>query len=97
MLCPRLLFDKSLVPAPCFVLDAPRLAANAAVLDTVQRRTGAKILLALKAFAAFAAFPLLSTALCGACARALLTKHVLDAKNSAEKFTPLQLPGQMKK
>ncbi|BAV92152.1 carboxynorspermidine decarboxylase [Candidatus Desulfovibrio trichonymphae] len=60
MLCPRLLFDKNLVPAPCFVLDASRLAANAAVLDTVQRRTGAKILLALKAFAAFAAFPLLS-------------------------------------
>ncbi|MDR3357562.1 MAG: carboxynorspermidine decarboxylase [Desulfovibrio sp.] len=55
-----LLFDKELVPSPCFVLDAPRLAANAAVLDRVQRRTGAKILLALKAYAAFATFPLLS-------------------------------------
>ncbi|MDR2743893.1 MAG: carboxynorspermidine decarboxylase [Desulfovibrio sp.] len=55
-----LLFDKGRVPSPCFVLDAPRLAANAAALDTVQRRTGAKILLALKAYAAFATFPLLS-------------------------------------
>jgi carboxynorspermidine decarboxylase len=56
----NLLFDRTRVPSPCFVLDAPRLAANVAVLDTVQRRTGVKILLALKAYAAFASFPLLS-------------------------------------
>ncbi|MDR3319958.1 MAG: carboxynorspermidine decarboxylase [Desulfovibrio sp.] len=55
-----LLFDGTRVPSPCFALDAPRLAANAAVLDTVQRRTGVKILLALKAYAAFVTFPLLS-------------------------------------
>ncbi|MDR2572846.1 MAG: carboxynorspermidine decarboxylase [Desulfovibrio sp.] len=54
------LFDKERVPSPCFVLDGPRLADNAAVLDTVQRRTGVKVLLALKAYAAFATFPLLS-------------------------------------
>ncbi|MDR2054260.1 MAG: carboxynorspermidine decarboxylase [Desulfovibrio sp.] len=60
MTCGGLLFDQGRVPSPCFVLDAPRLAANAAALDAVQRRTGAKILLALKAYAAFATFPLLS-------------------------------------
>ena len=41
------------VPSPCFVLDEPRLAANAAILDQVQRRTGARILLALKGYAAW--------------------------------------------
>ena len=39
------------LPSPCFVVDEAVLAANAAVLDGVQRRTGAKILLALKGFA----------------------------------------------
>ncbi|MDR1777628.1 MAG: carboxynorspermidine decarboxylase [Desulfovibrio sp.] len=56
----KLLFDPGRTPSPCFVLDAPRLAANAAVLDDVQRRTGVKILLALKAYAAFATFGMLS-------------------------------------
>ena len=52
--------DETPVPSPCFVLDEARLAANAAILDEVQRRTGAKILLALKGYAAWATFPLLS-------------------------------------
>lgn len=56
------------VPTPCFVVDEGRLAANLAVLDAVQQATGAKILLALKAFAMFAAFPLLRAVLKGVCA-----------------------------
>lgn len=52
--------ERDTVPSPCFVLDASRLEANAAILDEVQRRTGAKILLALKGYAAWATFPLLS-------------------------------------
>ncbi len=52
-------------PTPCFVTDLQRLRANAAVLDTVQRRTGAKILLALKAFAQWSVFPTLSRAQSG--------------------------------
>ena len=56
------------LPTPCFVVDEARLAANLAVLDDVQRRTGANILLALKGFAMFSVFPLLSTVLRGTCA-----------------------------
>ena len=44
------------------MLDEARLAANAAILDSVQQRTGARILLALKGFAAWDSFPLLSRA-----------------------------------
>ena len=44
------------------MLDEARLAANAAILDSVQQRTGAKILLALKGFAAWDSFFLLSRA-----------------------------------
>jgi carboxynorspermidine decarboxylase len=56
------------LPTPCFVVDEARLAANLAVLNRVQERTGAKILLALKGFAMFSVFPLLRRTLHGVCA-----------------------------
>lgn len=52
----QLLQDAARVPSPCFVIDAPRLAANAAILRDVQERSGARILLALKGFAAWGIF-----------------------------------------
>ncbi|MDR1686308.1 MAG: carboxynorspermidine decarboxylase [Desulfovibrio sp.] len=56
------------LPSPCFVVDEDALAANLAVLDGVRQRSGARILLALKAFAAFSVFPLLRRSLDGVCA-----------------------------
>ncbi len=47
-------------PSPCFVLDEAALRGNVATLDSIQRRTGAKILLALKGFAMWDVFPLVS-------------------------------------
>ncbi len=52
-------------PSPCFVTDLARLRANAAILDGVQQKTGAKILLALKCFSQWQAFPVLSRAMRG--------------------------------
>jgi carboxynorspermidine decarboxylase len=49
-------------------VDEERLAANLAVLDLVRQRSGARILLALKAFAMFSVFPLLRGVLHGVCA-----------------------------
>ena len=59
--CPDILLSHD-VPAPCFVVDAPRLRDNCAILDRVQRESGAHVLLALKAYATWATFPLLSRA-----------------------------------
>lgn len=56
------------LPSPCFVVDEAKLADNAAILDSVQQRTGAKILLALKGFATYSTFPVLSGILHGTCA-----------------------------
>ena len=50
------------LPSPCFVLDEDKLLANAAILRNIQDRSGAKILLALKGFAMWSVFPLLSRA-----------------------------------
>jgi len=52
-------------PSPCFVTDMERIRNNAALLDTVQQRTGAKILLALKAFAQWSVFFALSRDMAG--------------------------------
>lgn len=57
---PPLLFDASEIPSPCFVLDGQHLLNNADVLRHVQEQSGVKILLALKGFATWALFPLLS-------------------------------------
>lgn len=56
------------LPSPCFVVDEVKLAKNAAILDSVQQRTGAKILLALKGFATYSTFPVLKGILHGTCA-----------------------------
>ncbi len=55
-------------PSPCFIVDEARLAANLEILNQVRRRTGARVLLALKGFAMFSTFPLLRTVLDGTCA-----------------------------
>lgn len=59
------------LPTPCFLLDESRLIHNLAVLREVSRRTGAKILLAQKAFSMFAVYPLLREYLAGTCASGL--------------------------
>ena len=57
-----------LAPSPAYVVDLGRLRHNLAILDDVQQRSGAKILLAMKAFSLWGVFPLISRTLHGVCA-----------------------------
>jgi carboxynorspermidine decarboxylase len=57
-----------LAPSPAYVVDLGRLRHNLAILDEVQQRSGAKILMALKAFAMWSVFPLIRETLHGVCA-----------------------------
>ncbi|MBI5445296.1 MAG: carboxynorspermidine decarboxylase [Deltaproteobacteria bacterium] len=57
-----------LAPSPAHVLDLGKLRRNLAVLGEVQRRSGAKILLALKAFSMWSVFPAIRETLHGVCA-----------------------------
>jgi carboxynorspermidine decarboxylase len=57
-----------LAPSPAYVVDLGRLRHNLAILDDVQRRSGAKILMALKAFSMWSVFPLIRETLQGVCA-----------------------------
>ncbi len=57
-----------LSPSPAYVIDLGRLRHNLAILEEVQKRSGAKILMALKAFAMWSTFPLIRETLKGVCA-----------------------------
>ncbi len=57
-----------LAPSPAYVVDLGRLRRNLAILDEVQKRSGAKILMALKAFAMWSVFPVIRSTLQGVCA-----------------------------
>lgn len=48
--------DWNVLPSPCYVVDERLLINNLTLLDSVQKRTGAKILLALKGFSMFSTF-----------------------------------------
>lgn len=59
------------LPTPCYVLDEKALGRNLRVLDSVQKRTGCRILMALKGFALFHVFPLIRQVLFGVAASSL--------------------------
>ena len=60
-----------LIPSPCFVLEEAKLQRNLELLAQVQREAGIKIILALKGFAMFSAFPLIRQYLPGTTASSL--------------------------
>lgn len=64
-------FDPTRVPSPCYVVDEVAVERNLRVLERVQRESGAKILLALKAFSMFSLAPLVRRYLAGTCASGL--------------------------
>lgn len=64
-------FDLYSVPSPCFVIDEVAIEHNLKILAEVKEKSGAKILLALKAFSMFHLAPLISKYLDGTCASGL--------------------------
>ena len=64
-------FDLSRVPSPCFVVDEVAVARNLATLKDVGDRSGAKVLLALKAFSMWSLADLVGQYLDGVCASGL--------------------------
>lgn len=74
-------FDLSQVPTPCYVCDLSLLRRNLEILEQVQKRTGCRILMALKGFAMHATFPLIRRYLQGTSAS---SPH--EARLGAEEF-----------
>lgn len=53
------------INTPCYVIDEGKLIKNLEILEGVQKHTGAKILLAQKAFSCYALYPLIGKYLSG--------------------------------
>ena len=63
--------DVRALPTPCYLVDERLLEKNLEILDSVQKRTGCKILLALKGFSMHSVFPLVGKYLKGVTASSL--------------------------
>ena len=59
------MFDTSKLPTPCYIVDESALVHNLEILRGVSERTGAKILLAQKAFSCYHLYPLIGEYLAG--------------------------------
>ncbi len=66
-----LMIDYSKLPSPCFILEEELLRNNLRLIDSVQKASGGKIILALKGFSMYSAFPIVSEYLSGATASSL--------------------------
>lgn len=69
------------VPTPAYVIDEAKLVNNLEIINSVQDRTGCKVLLAQKAFSMYATYPLISQYLAGTTASGLY-----EAKLGREEF-----------
>ncbi len=58
-------FDVKNLPTPCYVTDEKLLRENLEILKYVQEKSGARILLAQKAFSMYSTYPLIAEYLCG--------------------------------
>ncbi|MCU7804651.1 MAG: carboxynorspermidine decarboxylase [Candidatus Thiodiazotropha sp. (ex Lucinoma borealis)] len=59
------MIDSATLPSPCYLLKASKLRKNLQLIDQVQQASGCTIILALKAFAMWSAFPIVGEYLLG--------------------------------
>lgn len=78
-------FEK--LPSPCYVLDEAALRINLEILKLVQEAAGVKIICALKGFAFWYAFPMLSEYLGGATASSLNEARLIVEEMGEEAHT----------
>ena len=78
-------FDLNRVPTPCYVVDVEKIRSNLEVLNAIADRSGANLLLALKAFSMWSLSELIEEYLDGCCASGLWEARLAREKGLAEK------------
>ena len=81
--------NKTDLPTPCYVVEEVKIKKNLEVLRGVMDRTGARILLAQKAFSTYALYPLIGEHLAGATASGIYEARL----GYEEMVTPLKDKG----
>lgn len=86
------------LPTPCFVVSESALRQNLEILAGVQKRTGARVLLAQKAFSMHRVYPLIAQYLSGACASGLYEARLAREEMGGENhvFSPAYTAEEMK-
>jgi len=74
-------YSSSSIPSPCYVLDEGLLRKNLQLMERVQQQSGADIILALKGFSMWSAFPIIREYLKGCTA-----SSVWEAELAAKEF-----------
>ncbi|HWQ06376.1 MAG TPA: carboxynorspermidine decarboxylase [Feifaniaceae bacterium] len=89
---------RSELPTPCFVVSEAALRHNLEILGGVQERTGAKILLAQKAFSMFRVYPLIARYLSGASASGLYEARLAHEEMGGENhvFSPAYTESELR-
>lgn len=87
------------VESPCYLISEDVLTRNCELIDEVRKRTGARILLALKAFALPAVFPLLRRYLHGVCASGPIEAQLgyEEFRREVHTYAPAFTEAQMKR
>lgn len=87
------------VQTPCYLISEDAVRRNCELLDKVQQLTGAKILLALKAFALPAIFPLIRRYLHGVCASGPIEAQLgrEDFNREVHTYAPAYTDAQMER
>ncbi|MBD2459784.1 carboxynorspermidine decarboxylase [Oscillatoria sp. FACHB-1407] len=84
------------IPSPCYVLEEQKLIQNLEKIAAVQQQAGITVLLALKGFAMFSAFPIVKRYLSGAAASSLYEAMLIREKlgGSLHLYLPAYRPDE---
>ncbi|WP_353928941.1 carboxynorspermidine decarboxylase [Okeanomitos corallinicola TIOX110] len=74
----------SQIPSPCYVLEEEKLIKNLELINSVQKRAGITVILALKGFAMYSTFPLVRKYLKGATASSLFEAMLIREELGGE-------------
>lgn len=87
----------SALPSPCYVVDERLLIQNLELLQSVQARTGCKVLLAQKGFSMFSLYPLIGKYLAGTTASSLFEAKLGREEMGGEThiFSPAYMENEM--
>ena len=81
------MFDVNAVKTPCYVTDTGLLRKNLEILKGVEERTGAKILLAQKAFSMYSVYPTIKEYISGAAASGIYEAKLAREEMGGEVHT----------
>ena len=84
------MYNLSNVPTPCYVIDEAKLKRNLEILRDVEKRSGAHILLAQKAFSNYEYYPMIREYISGATASGLFEARLAHEEMGGENhiFSP---------